>query len=96
MRKISENPIPRRSSFKAKGKEMNFPPDDRDPSEPQARKDTEQQQDMYEREKRLRNILKELHALAVAYPSDHKTAVAEDIDFIAICCGIADYRKPKL
>ncbi|MCR4319759.1 MAG: hypothetical protein NUV74_05410 [Candidatus Brocadiaceae bacterium] len=53
----------------------------------------EQQQDMAERDRRLRDILIELHSLAVAYPSDHRTAVAEDIDFIATYCGLSDYRK---
>ena len=68
-------------------------PDDRDPTEPQARQDMEQQQDMAEREEKLREILNVLWHGAGYEDTRWDT---DDIDFIATCCGVADYRKSKL
>ena len=66
--------------------------DDRDLTEPQARQDMEQQQDMAEREEKLREILKVLWHGAGYEDTRWDT---DDIDFIAACCGVADYRKQE-
>ena len=52
----------------------------------------QQEQDVAEREERLREILLAVRYSAVVFQRGYS---AEDIDFIATCCGVADYRKPK-
>ena len=52
----------------------------------------QQEQDVAEREERLREILKVLWHGAGYEDTRWDT---DDIDFIAACCGISDYRKPK-
>ena len=52
----------------------------------------QQEQDVAEREERLREILKVLWHGAGYEDTRWDT---DDIDFIATCCGVADYRKPK-
>ena len=52
----------------------------------------QQEQDVAEREERLREILEVLWHGAGYEDTRWDT---DDIDFIAACCGVADYRKPK-
>ena len=57
----------------------------------------QQEQDVAEREERLVDVLKELYWLFhVDRIKDYTDIRSKDIDFIATCCGVADYRKPKL